>query len=938
MSHDAFISYSRKDKEFARQLHKTLTDYSPPKDLPLPQRRLDVFRDEDDFTGAEYYQSLEHHLQASNKLIVLCSPAARNSQFVNDEIRRFAGTKGAEHIIALLVAGIPNNEAAPEQQAQMAFPDALCESMKMPLAADYRGFDPRRSKVDRGGYEASWFTTLANIYDVSRARIEEREKKRRRARRRLLVLGSAAATVIVLGLSSFGWWQRQDAIQQQRLVAARDLSSRAVKSESDSFSQGLRVRALLAAQSLRTAWTNEGYDAWRRATLRMPPILGSTKTDSLLIKMAFTSDAKRLFALCGQHHVHVFSVPDLQELQKFDASETARELAIDTQGEQLLAYRAGVESIETFQVKNGTKKTVFLPTTFHAAAFNPAHHAIVVSLTKLWVIDAASGDVRVPASFPKATSSVALSPDGATALALTDRALNAYDTANGAIRWQLQLKAGDASRELLFRGDGQTLLVIGEGELLIVGTKTGEIVKSLPGKRESQGRPLLLDGAHYAIGNDLYAMSGDTERVLPFTDERSQLGLPVASPSGRYIAGIEKSEKQNFVVVDTSLKQESVRDDDSAFYLTLEEGHHGTAAAFTADGNILAVSSNATGLRPEGGELQLVSLRPERWRPIIPYRSRTGDLSVLPPDARVVAKHRQSASERTFNADGTPVEDDHRGTFVSASGRFAARREPGKHWVISDTASKRIVTVPDNGSPIEFSPDEQRVLVYPNIYALDDPTSPHTIAGAMPLYRTWSFPRSKLVIGLSEEALSHSDAKYSVLFDWQTGTASAGPGSAKSIYAVSPDGQHFAKYDSGSIEMRKTGHDRPVVDPVSAVVSDNTPLHFSPDGALLAVATCEGPPLYDAQTLKLRFRVPMRGCFAGFTEDSQYVVSRAWLAEYPEPTLHPITLQGVLAETCAKVTHDLSAREQKRLAVAAANLCQDRDASSGERARKSIAQ
>lgn len=58
MPHDAFISYSRKDREFARQLHKTLTNYSPPKDLPLPQRRLDVFRDEEDFTGAEYFQSL----------------------------------------------------------------------------------------------------------------------------------------------------------------------------------------------------------------------------------------------------------------------------------------------------------------------------------------------------------------------------------------------------------------------------------------------------------------------------------------------------------------------------------------------------------------------------------------------------------------------------------------------------------------------------------------------------------------------------------------------------------------------------------------------------------------------------------------------------------------------------------------------------------------
>jgi hypothetical protein len=50
--HDAFISYSRKDKVFAARLHKALGNYQPPRDLPLTQRRLDVFRDEDDFTGA----------------------------------------------------------------------------------------------------------------------------------------------------------------------------------------------------------------------------------------------------------------------------------------------------------------------------------------------------------------------------------------------------------------------------------------------------------------------------------------------------------------------------------------------------------------------------------------------------------------------------------------------------------------------------------------------------------------------------------------------------------------------------------------------------------------------------------------------------------------------------------------------------------------------
>ena len=96
-AYDAFISYSRKDEAFASALEKALEAYTPPKDLKVPQRPLDIFRDKEDFTGNDYVQSLEKYLHCSSKLIVLCSPSARQSPFVNDEIRRFAKAKGSKH-------------------------------------------------------------------------------------------------------------------------------------------------------------------------------------------------------------------------------------------------------------------------------------------------------------------------------------------------------------------------------------------------------------------------------------------------------------------------------------------------------------------------------------------------------------------------------------------------------------------------------------------------------------------------------------------------------------------------------------------------------------------------------------------------------------------------------------------------------------------------
>ncbi len=109
--YDAFISYSREDKVFAEKLEKALEGFNPPKDPRIPQRRLNIFRDVDDLIGADYYESIDDHIGDSAKLIVICSPNARKSEFVNDEIRRFSILNCSANIIPIIIDGIPNNEA-----------------------------------------------------------------------------------------------------------------------------------------------------------------------------------------------------------------------------------------------------------------------------------------------------------------------------------------------------------------------------------------------------------------------------------------------------------------------------------------------------------------------------------------------------------------------------------------------------------------------------------------------------------------------------------------------------------------------------------------------------------------------------------------------------------------------------------------------------------
>ena len=210
---DAFISYSRKDVAFARALEKALKACRPPRDLDRPQRHLRVFRDEADFTGGEYTEAIRRHLNAAGKLIVLCSPAARASRYVDEEIRLFAELHGTEAIVPVLLSGVPNNEASPGQDAELAFPASLCRLMAVPLAADYRGFDAGRPRPDRGIHESAWFKLLADLYGVPRSEIEQREKRRQATVRRRWIGGTAAVVASLAALSVWALVSRAEAIR-----------------------------------------------------------------------------------------------------------------------------------------------------------------------------------------------------------------------------------------------------------------------------------------------------------------------------------------------------------------------------------------------------------------------------------------------------------------------------------------------------------------------------------------------------------------------------------------------------------------------------------------------------------------------------------------------------------------------------------------------------
>ena len=122
----AFISYKREDEKWAEWLQRKLEGYKLPTILKktnpsLPRHLRPIFRDKTDLGGGILSDELEKQLQSSEFLIVICSPHASRSEWVNKEIQVFIDEGRLGNIIPFIVEGLPHAGSAVEE----CFPQAL---------------------------------------------------------------------------------------------------------------------------------------------------------------------------------------------------------------------------------------------------------------------------------------------------------------------------------------------------------------------------------------------------------------------------------------------------------------------------------------------------------------------------------------------------------------------------------------------------------------------------------------------------------------------------------------------------------------------------------------------------------------------------------------------------------------------------------------------
>jgi predicted negative regulator of RcsB-dependent stress response len=226
----AFLSYSHRDGAITQRLHRRLETYRIPRALErtdgstLPARLHPVFRDRDELASAGALSaSIQAALDESEALVVVCSPAAAASPWVDAEIAYFRGRHPTRPVLAFVVEGDPGldprahaGRAALPLRLALADPAHDDGVLGEPLAADAR--------PEADGFTSAFFKLTAGLLGVRYDDLRRRDQ-RRRQQRSLILVGAALIVAAVFAWLAWDATRARDAARAAQSVAELELRS-----------------------------------------------------------------------------------------------------------------------------------------------------------------------------------------------------------------------------------------------------------------------------------------------------------------------------------------------------------------------------------------------------------------------------------------------------------------------------------------------------------------------------------------------------------------------------------------------------------------------------------------------------------------------------------------------------------------------------------------
>jgi len=271
MRYRAFFSYARADDRIANWLHRQLDSYRTPSSLigvegelgPAPARLYPIFRDRTDLeAGGHVDSALMAALEASETLVVLCTPTSARSAWVNRECAAFIELGREKLIFPIIAAGEPDSGDAETE----CFPPVL--RGRGLLAADLREIRTPSGQLVGDGREGARLKLIAGLLGLPLDRLVQRE--RRRQRQLVTLLSGAALTFLAVAVAAAGFWWLSDQraatieVQADRITIERDEANRQRDEASRQRDFAVAARDAEAAQRQRADENAEVAEERRR--------------------------------------------------------------------------------------------------------------------------------------------------------------------------------------------------------------------------------------------------------------------------------------------------------------------------------------------------------------------------------------------------------------------------------------------------------------------------------------------------------------------------------------------------------------------------------------------------------------------------------------------------------------------------------------------------
>jgi WD40 repeat protein len=656
MPYSAFISYSHTaDHTLAEALQSGLHRFAKPW---FKLRALHIFRDQTNLAvNPALWSSIRDALDQSQFFILLASPEAAASPWVEREAEYWVGRNGSSHILIVLAGGAlqwDKSTVAFAPETTNALPPSLLRSFsEEPLYLDLRWAreGASRLRLREPRFHEAVLQLASTLHNRPKDELDGADIRLQRHARWVAASVLIAALLIgIFALRQTLWGRR---VSVQNIAASLAASSTTVLAESPGRA---REAALLAIESNRLSPSFEGTQALRAAVSILPAATQfyppkdsdpderirdlALSPDGASLAVARDNGSTQLIDLVNRKPVGFFT-PDERPAARIDLSgnpqdttpdnDPAISVAFNATGAMLAsAARNGIASV--WSVPEGRELLrVVDDAPFSQIAFAPAANQVVIAGDDghVRVFDVARAATVADFKCADKVVSIAITPDGNLLAALSsDGFVSVFDTVHQKLL--RRLAGGETAFNLAVSHNGRRLAAACGDFAFVWDISTGR---------------QLLKATHATSSETLAPGEWIVEAAI--------------SPDGKFLAYAARGDKSAHVW----------NIDNGRPVLELKHDSAVAAVAFNADGSKLGTGSYDGTARvwelPSGNELERVP-------------------------------HGGGAEVVTFNSTGS---------------RFAGGGMDGSVSVSETQRADRpaYLTVPSNVASVAFSPDGRRI-------------------------------------------------------------------------------------------------------------------------------------------------------------------------------------------------------------------------------------